>query len=350
MKTVKVNLDLDLNPSERSYEILIQAGLLTSNPNQQPFLIQAPICIVTSEIISNLYLETVLAFLRPSKIITVILPEGESAKTWVSLDQIFTALLSHSMPRSTVLVALGGGVMGDITGLAASLYQRGVPYVQIPTTLLAQVDASVGGKTAINHPLGKNMIGTFYQPKAVWIDPLVLNTLPDREYHAGLAEVIKYALIADADFFEFLEDHILKIKNRDPEVLTYMISRCCEIKACIVSQDEKDIGIRQYLNFGHTYGHALEAATHYEVFLHGEAVSLGMIYALKKSIEILNLDQNILDRTQNLLGQFNLPTEITQPQEILSRFMLRDKKNTDGQLRMVLLKQLGEAVVCAVGY
>jgi len=365
-------LKLPLDLGERSYDILISAPLA-----QLPDYLIAKnldiknIGLVTTQKIEDLThasAELILELEKKhhAKIVKIILQDGEAAKSWESLNQIFTALLSNHMPRSTLLLALGGGVVGDVTGLAASLYQRGITYVQIPTTLLAQVDSSVGGKTAINHPLGKNMIGSFYQPKLVWMDLNFLNTLPHRAFASGLAEVIKYGLIWDPDFFEFIEKYAEKILNRELDFLKKIIFRSCEIKAKIVSQDEKEtaVGVRAILNFGHTYGHALETLANYDpdILTHGEAVALGMRYELNKSIEIFNLDKTLLDRLDALLTQFQLPTKIpknllsvlglepfeaveeTKFQSLVYEAMQRDKKNKVGKIGFILLKKIGHAV------
>lgn len=344
---------------ERSYKISIGAGLLNSALMFKTDLKAPYICVISTEAVAEIYLEKFLKNLEKInlnqniKIIKIILPNGESAKNWESLNIIFTELLKFNMPRKTLILALGGGVIGDIAGLAASLYQRGVPYIQIPTTLLAQVDSSVGGKTAINHPMGKNMIGAFYQPKAVLIDLDFLKTLPDREYFAGLAEVVKYGLIFDGEFFNFLEANKNKILNKDPEILLKIIQKSCEIKAQIVSLDEKESGLRAILNFGHTYGHALETLTDYQIFLHGEAIAIGMVLALRKSMEIFKLEQDLLARVLNLLEFFNLPVEI--PQELIKilspenmiKAMAKDKKNSGSaeKITLILLKKLGQAQV-----
>ncbi len=361
---------LELGLQDRSYKIYIQSGLLNlenlSVITGDDFNLNH-LCLITSEAVDVLYSQQVLDYLqglknqknknnKDLKIIKIILPNGESAKNWASLNLIFTELLKFNMPRKTLILALGGGVIGDIAGLAASLYQRGAPYIQIPTTLLAQVDSSVGGKTAINHPLGKNMIGSFYQPKMVLIDIDFLKTLPSREFSAGMAEIIKYGLIFDPEFFNFLEINKTKILNKDPEILLKIIKKSCEIKAYIVSQDERESGIRAILNFGHTYGHAIELLTEYQTFLHGEAVSMGMVLALRKSMEIFNLDPELLPRVLDLLKFFNLPREIPEdlnkilsPENMLNA-MLKDKKNAgEGhQLTLVLLKKLGQAEICEV--
>jgi len=351
---------------ERSYKIYLGAGLFNSESMFKTCVNSQYICLISSEAVSQLYLEQFLKNLekfnlnKNLKIIKIILPNGESAKTWDSLNLIFTELLKFSMPRKTLILALGGGVIGDIAGLAASLYQRGVPYIQIPTTLLAQVDSSVGGKTAINHPLGKNMIGAFYQPRAVLIELDFLRTLPDREYFAGLAEVIKYGLIFDGEFFNFLEKNKNKILNKDPEILLKIIKKSCEIKSHIVSLDERESGLRAILNFGHTYGHAIETLTNYQTFLHGEAVSIGMVLALKKSMEIFNLElglePDLLNRVLDLLKFLNLPTDIPQnlnqtlSSENMLSAMARDKKNSGEtrRLTLILLKKLGQAEICDI--
>ncbi len=356
--------EMTVGLGERSYKIYMGSGLLNLESSFQNELNFKTICLISSEAVAQLYLEKFLENLekfninKDLKIIKIILPNGESAKNWDSLNLIFTELLKFNMPRKTLILALGGGVIGDIAGLAASLYQRGVPYIQIPTTLLAQVDSSVGGKTAINHPLGKNMIGAFYQPKAVLIDLDFLKTLPDREYFSGLAEVIKYGLIFDEEFFNFLENYKNKILNKDPEILFKIIKKSCEIKAHIVSLDERESGLRAILNFGHTYAHAIETLTDYQVFLHGEAVSMGMVFALRKSMEIFKseLEPDLLDRVVNLLKFLHLPTEIPEDlNQILSpenrlNLMLRDKKNSgeSQKLTLILLKKLGQAEICEV--
>lgn len=332
------------------YPIQIASGLLGQPTALTDFILGDSVCIVSNETVAPLYIDKLTASLSGKQIITIILPDGESYKNIDSLMQILSELLAQKATRKTTLIALGGGVVGDMSGLAASLYQRGIPYIQVPTTLLAQVDSSVGGKTAINHPLGKNMIGHFYQPQTVLIDPETLNTLPKREYHAGLAEVIKYGLIADAVFFKYLEDNISAIQTRDPNVLSYIIQRCCEIKANIVSQDEKESGIRAILNFGHTFGHAIETLTEYKQYLHGEAIAIGMMMALEYGIKNQGLDQSILIRLSNYLQALDLPCEkpANLSNEAMHEAMMRDKKNHDGKLRLVLLKKLGHAAVFTV--
>jgi 3-dehydroquinate synthase len=277
----------------------------------------------------------------------VILPDGESFKTLDTLNLIFDALLEMRHNRTTTLIALGGGVIGDMTGFAAASYQRGVDFIQIPTTLLSQVDSSVGGKTGVNHPRGKNMIGAFYQPKAVLADTDVLKTLPKRELAAGLAEVIKYGLIYDVEFLAWLEQNIDGLNACDPELLAYAIKRSCEIKAEVVAQDERESGIRAILNLGHTFGHAIETEQGYGNWLHGEAVGAGMWMAADLSHRLGWISAGDLARTETLLRRANLPVrapEDMSPERFIELMSL-DKKVLDGRIRLVLLKQLGEAVV-----
>ena len=279
--------------------------------------------------------------------VVVALPDGEQFKDLHHLEKIFDGLLSAKLNRSSILIALGGGVVGDMTGFAAASYQRGIEFIQVPTTLLSQVDSSVGGKTAVNHPLGKNMIGAFYQPQAVFIDTQSLQTLPARELSAGLAEVIKYGLIYDADFFDWLEANIDKLVSQDEQTLQYAIQRSCEIKANVVSQDEKEGGIRAILNLGHTFGHAIEANQGYGAWLHGEAVAAGMVMAVDLSVRMGHFSYEVLERTKSLLLKANLP--ILAPRdstlEAFLEVMMVDKKNIHGAIRLVLMKQLGEAYI-----
>jgi 3-dehydroquinate synthase len=276
-----------------------------------------------------------------------VLPDGEKYKTLDTLNTIFDALLTKKHNRTTTLVALGGGVIGDMTGFAAACYQRGVDFIQIPTTLLAQVDSSVGGKTAVNHPGGKNMIGAFYQPQCVVADTRTLNTLPDRELRAGLAEVIKYGLIADIDFFAWLERNIELLISRDAAALAYAIERSCENKAKVVSKDEREGGIRAILNFGHTFGHAIETFQSYRDWLHGEAIAAGMVMAAELSCLMGWISAEDVSRARNLIARSGLP--ITAPEAMtvddFLELMSVDKKVLDGSLRLVLLKSIGEAVV-----
>jgi len=276
------------------------------------------------------------------------LPDGESYKTWDSLNQIFDVLLSKACDRKTVLFALGGGVIGDITGFAAACYMRGVPFVQVPTTLLAQVDSSVGGKTAINHPIGKNMIGAFYQPERVVCDLATLQTLPPRELSAGLAEVIKYGPIADMAFLDWIEQHMDDLLARNPQALAYAVKRSCEIKAWVVGQDEREAGIRAILNFGHTFGHAIEAGLGFGVWLHGEAVGCGMVMAAHLSQRLGWVDAAFVQRLTALIAKAGLP--VTGPAlgaEVYLHHMRVDKKAEAGDIRFVLIDTPGSAVVRA---
>jgi 3-dehydroquinate synthase len=308
--------------------------------------------LVTNTTLAELLLPQLLDCLsrlpKPvQKLHHVVLPDGEQYKTLDTLNLIFDALLNNRFDRRCLIVALGGGVVGDMTGFAAASYQRGVEFIQVPTTLLSQVDSSVGGKTGVNHPLGKNMIGAFYQPKAVIIDTQVLTTLPARELSAGLAEVIKYGLIADTDFLVWLEENMDALLQGQQETLAYAIYRSCQIKAEIVGMDEKEGGVRAILNFGHTYGHAIENTQGYGVWLHGEAVGAGMVMAAELSQRLDWISLEDLNRTRALIKRAGLP--IAPPpsmnQKDFMDGMSVDKKVLDGQLRLVLLKQLGQAVV-----
>lgn len=341
MKTLQVAL------GERSYPIHIGSGLLqTSMLAEQA---GPEVMLVSNTTVAPLYLQQVRDSLGDARVDQVILEDGEQYKTLATLNQIFDGLLEHNHARTTTLVAVGGGVVGDMTGFAAACYQRGVAFIQVPTTLLAQVDSSVGGKTAVNHPLGKNMIGAFHQPRAVIIDTDVLATLESREYAAGLAEVIKYGLIRDADFFTWLEDNIDALLARDADALIHCIETSCRIKAQVVAEDETEAGVRAILNLGHTFGHAIETWTGYSSWLHGEAVATGMLMACRFSAQLGWLDPAITERAQALLSRCGLPVEAPagmRANDFLS-LMSHDKKVRHGQLRLVLLMGLGEAVVTA---
>ena len=305
--------------------------------------------IVTNPTVAQYYLETVTQTLEKigCQVESVLLPDGEKYKTLESLNLIFTALLKHNHGRDTTIIALGGGVIGDVVGFAAASYQRGVHFIQIPTTLLAQVDSSVGGKTAVNHELGKNMIGAFYQPSTVIIDTLTLNTLPKREVNAGLAEVIKYGAILDYAFFEWLEAHIDVLVALNQHSLQYCIARCCQIKADVVARDETEKGDRALLNLGHTFGHAIETHLGYGNWLHGEAVAAGIMMAAVLSEQLGDLSFEDVARLEKLLARANLPTvspDTMLPDDYLPH-MMRDKKVLAGKLRLVLLKALGQAYV-----
>lgn len=304
--------------------------------------------IVTNTVVAPLYLDALAAGLRGQHIAidTIVLPDGEEHKNWHTLNQVFDALLTCRAERKTTLIALGGGVIGDLTGFAAAVFQRGAPYLQIPTTLLAQVDSSVGGKTAINHPLGKNMIGAFYQPRAVIADTNTLKTLPDRELSAGLAEVIKYGLIGDAAFFAWLESNMEKLLTRDPVALTHAIEVSCRCKAAIVAQDETEQGARALLNFGHTFGHAIESGLGYGQWLHGEAVAAGMAIAARVSERMGLLDHSAVERTVKLLLRARLPVQ--GPALGVERYielMGHDKKVEGGEIRYILLRSIGDAFI-----
>lgn len=342
-KIKKLSVDL----GDRSYPILIGAGLLQLPELLAPHIHGRQVLVVTNETVAPFYLELVRKSLASFNVESIVLPDGEKYKTLETLNTIFDALIEYKHNRTTTLVALGGGVIGDMTGFAAACYQRGVNFIQIPTTLLAQVDSSVGGKTAVNHPAGKNMIGAFYQPQCVVADTDTLNTLPDRELRAGLAEVIKYGLIADADFFNWLEQNIELLVNRDAEAMAYAIARSCENKAKVVSQDEREGGIRAILNLGHTFGHAIETFQSYRDWLHGEAIAAGMVMAADLSCTMGWLSSEDVARAKGLIAQCGLP--IAAPQAMKAgdflELMSVDKKVLDGSLRLVLLKSIGEAVV-----
>ena len=332
----------------RSYPIYIGAGLLARTELIVERLPQKSAAIVTNATVAPLYLAALQGALeeRGVRVVGITVPDGEAFKTWETLNRIFDALLEHRCERGTALIALGGGVIGDLAGFAAAVYQRGVPYIQAPTTLLAQVDSAVGGKTAINHPLGKNMIGAFYQPLAVIADTGTLATLPPRELAAGLAEIIKYGVIRDAPFFEWLEANMARLVRRDPEALAYAIERSCANKAEVVAEDELETGPRALLNLGHTFGHAIETGTGYGTWLHGEAVAAGMLLAAKLSQRLGHLAAEDVRRLGALLKSAGLPLD--PPRLGRARYlelMGHDKKVAGGRIHFVLLKRIGEAYV-----
>jgi shikimate kinase/3-dehydroquinate synthase len=338
--TMLLNVDL----GERSYPIAIGANLLSDPALLARHIQGRQAAIVTNTTVAPLYLEAVAAPLRAAglEVIEIILPDGEQYKNHASLMQIFDALLANKCDRKTTLVALGGGVIGDLTGYAAASYMRGVPFVQLPTTLLAQVDSSVGGKTGINHPLGKNMIGAFYQPRAVLADTATLATLPARELSAGLAEVIKHGAIIDLALFEWVEQNIGKLLARDPAALAHAIARSCEIKAEVVRQDEREGGLRAILNFGHTFGHAIENGLGYGAWLHGEAVGCGMVMAADLSHRMGLVDEATVARMRALVAAAGLPTVAPDlGAERWLELMEVDKKNEGGAIKFILLKPLG---------
>lgn len=341
MRTLQVDL------GDRSYPIYIGQNLLSDPQWLRPFVKGSQVCVVTNETIAPLYLDRVLALLDGLQVSTLILPDGEAHKTLDVLSTIYDRLLEDRHNRSTTLIALGGGVVGDMTGYAAASYQRGVDFIQIPTTLLSQVDSSVGGKTGVNHPLGKNMIGAFHQPNVVVIDSTVLSTLPPRELSAGIAEVIKYGLIADVGFYEWLEQNIERLMVCDTDALEEAIERSCQNKADVVAQDEREGGVRAILNLGHTFGHAIETAQGYGNWLHGEAVATGMLMALDLSAREGSITEQEVERLRALLLRAKLP--ITSPEDMTEQqfidLMAVDKKVLDGQLRLVLLDHVGAASV-----
>jgi 3-dehydroquinate synthase len=331
---------------ERSYPIYIGAGVLERGELYRPYLGGGSAAIVTNDIVAPLYLPKLRRALAVPRLIEIVVADGEQAKGWPTLEKIFDALLAAQCGRDTLLVALGGGVVGDLAGLAAALYQRGMPFVQVPTTLLAQVDSSVGGKTAINHARGKNMIGAFHQPRAVISDVTTLDTLPERELRAGLAEVIKHGLALDAAFVEWLEDHMESLLIRDREKLGYAIRRCCELKAQVVAEDEREAGVRALLNFGHTFGHAIEAATGYGSWLHGEAIGAGMVMAAELSRREGLIAEADVKRVRGLVERAGLPTSgPALAPENLMQLMALDKKAAQGKLRFVVLEGIGRAAV-----
>ncbi len=347
----QVQIDLD----ERSYPIVIGASLLDAASTFAGLPQASQALIVSNTCVAPLYAQRLAAALRAHfpLVHTVTLPDGEEYKTWQTLNLIFDALLEHACDRKTVLFALGGGVVGDMTGFAAASYMRGVPFVQVPTTLLAQVDSSVGGKTAINHPLGKNMVGAFYQPLRVVCDLDALKTLPLRELSAGLAEVIKYGPIADMAFLDWIESHIGALMARDPAALAHAVKRSCEIKAWVVGQDERESGLRAILNFGHTFGHAIEAGLGYGQWLHGEAVGCGMVMAATLSQRLGLVDAALVQRLTRLIQMAGLPVvgPRLSPQDNAARYlelMRVDKKAEAGEIRFVVIDGPGRAAVRAV--
>ncbi|WP_076412421.1 3-dehydroquinate synthase [Shewanella sp. UCD-KL12] len=342
MKQIQVEL------GDRSYPIVIGQDLMSCGEHFARYLQDKKILIVTNDTIAPLYLESLQSTLAEFDCAEpVILPDGEQYKTITQMDDIFTSLLQQNLGRDTVLIALGGGVIGDMTGFAAASYQRGVDFIQVPTTLLSQVDSSVGGKTAVNHPLGKNMIGAFYQPKLVVIDTCCLSTLPAREFAAGMAEVIKYGIIWDEEFFQWLENNISQLKSLETEALQYAIGRCCEIKAEVVAEDETERGVRALLNLGHTFGHAIEAEMGYGVWLHGEAVSAGTVLAANTAKQIGLIDESIVCRITKIFQAFDLPVSPPDSMnfEQFIKHMRRDKKVLKGQVRLVLPEAIGKSGV-----
>jgi 3-dehydroquinate synthase len=340
MRTLTVGL------GDRSYPILVGTGLLEQADLFLPHLPQRTVSIVTNTTVAAFYFERFSNALRGAgvQVLPIVIPDGEQHKNWSTLNMIFDALLSNRRERKSAIIALGGGVVGDLAGFAASSYQRGVPFIQVPTTLLAQVDSSVGGKTAINHPLGKNMIGAFYQPRLVLADIGLLDTLPARELSAGLAEVIKYGLIMDSPFFDWLESNMDQLVARDASALAYAVRRSCENKALVVADDERESGERALLNLGHTFGHAIESGLGFGTWLHGEAVAAGTMLAARFSQRLGFLRAEDVQRIARLFKRAGLPVEAPAlgPDRYLE-LMGHDKKVENGRLRLVLLRSLGKA-------
>lgn len=340
-------MTLNVDLGDRSYPIYIGTNLLSQADLLTRHIPGNSALIVTNETVAPLYLEKVQQHLKDIKHEVVILPDGEKYKNLEILNRIYDALLSNQFDRNTTLIALGGGVIGDITGFAAATYQRGVNLIQIPTTLLSQVDSSVGGKTAVNHPLGKNMIGAFYQPRAVIADTNTLNTLDDRQLSSGLAEVIKYGLIRDTEFHEWLKAHMHALLKRDPTALAHAIERSCQNKADVVSADEKESGQRALLNLGHTFGHAIETGMGYGEWLHGEAVATGMMMAAILSHKLGNISDETVCEIRHLLETAKLP--VHAPEALTAKgfkkLMAIDKKVLDGRVRLILLRAIGDAYI-----
>ena len=336
---------LNVELADKSYPIYIGSDLLSSKSLLSDHIQGKQVMVVTNTTIAPLYLEKLKDALSDFNVESVILPDGEEFKTLETLNKVFDALLKAKFDRSSTLVALGGGVVGDITGYAAASYQRGVNFIQVPTSLLSQVDSSVGGKTGVNHELGKNMIGAFYQPKAVIIDVDTLDTLSDQEYSAGMAEVIKYGLLGNADFFSMLETNIESIMARNKDLIIEIIFNSCKDKASIVALDEFERGKRALLNLGHTFGHGIENAFGYGNYLHGEAVSIGMVMATKLSMDEGYLSNEDAIRVESILSKADLPISIKKSigSETLIEAMSLDKKSIDGKIRLVLLKALGDS-------
>ncbi len=338
---------LTVELGERSYPIHVGAGLLSRPDLIRPYLRGDRLLVVTNTVVAPLYLDRLLSTLHGLKVDSVVLPDGEAHKTLDTCQRVYDRLLDKRFDRKCTLIALGGGVIGDLTGFVAATYQRGVDFIQVPTTLLAQVDSSVGGKTGVNHPLGKNMIGAFHQPRCVLADTDTLHTLPDREIKAGLAEIIKYGLIRDSDFLQWLRDSMPELLNLEREALTRAILVSCRIKADVVAADEREGGLRAILNLGHTFGHAIETATGYGVWLHGEAVGAGMLMAAWMSRDLGWLSDSEYDLAENILHGAGLPARPPagiSPNRFME-LMAVDKKAEAGRLRLILLQGLGNAVV-----
>jgi 3-dehydroquinate synthase len=331
---------------ERAYPIHVGSGVLASADLYRPHLAGGRVAIVTNDVVAGHYLAPLQGALEKAgaRVTVARIDDGEQAKRWESVDRVCDVLLAAGCGRDTLVVALGGGVVGDLAGFVAAIYQRGVPFLQVPTTLLAQVDSSVGGKTAINHARGKNMIGVFHQPRAVVADVATLSTLPDRELRAGIAEVIKHGAALDAAFFEWLEGDMEKLLARDPRALAYAVRRSCELKAGIVARDEREADVRALLNLGHTFGHAIESGTGYGTWLHGEAVAAGMVMAAELSLRERLIDASALERLRRLIERAGLPVRGPGlPAARMYELMTVDKKAAAGKIRFVLLEAIGKA-------
>ena len=337
---------IEVDLGSRSYPIFIGAGAMRLKDALDQVIPARDVLIVTNTIVGPLYAAGLTAALAPRRCLEVSLPDGETHKTLANVSRLLDVLISNRFARDSCVVALGGGIVGDMAGFAAACYQRGIAFVQVPTTLLAQVDSSVGGKTGVNHPGGKNLIGAFHQPAAVFADTDALRTLPDRELRAGLAEVIKYGLIVDRGFFDWLEANATRLLARDTDALTHAIRRSCEIKAEIVARDEREQGDRALLNLGHTFGHAIESATNYSTWLHGEAVGAGMLLAADMSQRLGWMSGADVERVERMLKAFGLRTDVSElAAGTLAEKMKIDKKVAAGRIRLVLLKAIGKSVV-----
>ncbi len=341
-----ITLNVDLG--QRSYPIFIGSGILGTPKLLTPYVNGRDCLVLSTETVAPIYLEPLRAMLGTSRIEVMTLPDGETSKNFTSLESILDFMVEKKYSRDGIVITLGGGVIGDLGGFAAAIYQRGLDFIQVPTTLLAQVDSSVGGKTGINHPGGKNLIGAFHQPRCVLSDTETLRTLPDRELSAGLAEVVKYGLIADADFFNWLEEQANGLLKREPATLDYAIKRSCEIKAGVVVEDETEQGIRAILNFGHTFGHAIEHCLGYGEWLHGEAVAAGMCMAASFSEQLGWSSADDSQRIRNLLTRLNLPCQPPplNPGDFIAA-MSMDKKVIGGEIRLVLMHGIGNVKVTA---
>ena len=339
--------ELAVNLANRSYPIYIGNRLLHNPDLFRQLMPTSQVMIVTDTTVEKLYLPGLLESLQGFNVISHVIPAGEAQKNIETMNSIITVLLKNRFSRTSCLIALGGGVVGDLTGFSAACFQRGIKFIQVPTTLLAQVDSSVGGKTAVNHPLGKNMIGAFHQPCGVIADVSVLQTLPAREFSAGLAEVIKYGLIRDREFYEWLEENIEKLVRKDPQTLEFAIERSCQNKAVVVAEDETETGVRATLNLGHTFGHAVETGLDYKHWLHGEAVGLGMLMAAHMSMLCGWMSAQTCENIRSLLLRAGLPVKL--PQQLqntdIRDLMSVDKKVSHGRLKLILLKDIGEAVI-----